>query len=135
MSRPLKKHLVIVLLLACSLCACYTTPQQEYDRPAGYYPNPFSPFPEVSFAIEKRQFITIKMYDMSGQEIAALLQDTLDVGTYEVKPDTSVPSGVYLIKFETQDTSYQMMHTIMKQQVSQADGPELGVGQQNSQVP
>jgi hypothetical protein len=114
MRRPSKEDLIIVLLLACSLCACYTTPQQENDRPAGYYPNPFSPFPEVSFAIEKRQFITIKMYDMSGKEIATLLQDTLDIGTYEAKPDTSVPNGVYLIKFETQDTTYQMMLRVMK---------------------
>jgi hypothetical protein len=114
MSKLLKVRLIILFLFAYCLCACYTSTQQENDHPAGYYPNPFSPPMKISITIEKRQFVTIEMYDTSGKAVATLLQDTLDVGTHEVMPDTSVPSGVYLIKYETQDTTYQKKHIIMK---------------------
>jgi hypothetical protein len=58
--------------------------------------------------------VTVRICDVSGKEIETLLQDTLEVGTYEVMPDTTIPSGVYLIKYETQDSSYQKKQVIIK---------------------
>lgn len=114
MNRILKIYLIIMLLFVISLCTCLATSKQQNNRSADQDANPFSPPTTISIAVDKKQFVTIKICDMSGKEIETLLQDTLEVGTYEVMPDTSIPSGLYLIKYETQDSTYQKRHVIMK---------------------
>jgi methionine-rich copper-binding protein CopC len=114
MSRQLKIYLIIMLLFVGSLCTCLATSKQQNNRSADQDFNPFSAPTTISIAVDKKQLVKIKIFDMSGKEIETLLQDTLEVGTYEVTPDTSIPSGVYLIKYETQDSSYQKKQVIIR---------------------
>jgi hypothetical protein len=116
MSMLSKVRLIIVLFFACCLCACYTSTQQEKDRPAGYQPNPFSPGANISISLEEKQLVTITMYDLSGNRIAVFFQDTLEAGphVYTVMPDTSLPSGEYLIQCQTQDSTYQQKYIHVK---------------------
>ncbi|MEO8664436.1 MAG: YHYH protein [Ignavibacteria bacterium] len=60
------------------------------------YPNPFNPETNIKFSIDKPGLTTLKVYDISGKEIASLLNEKLITGSYVVKFDAgSLSSGVY----------------------------------------
>jgi hypothetical protein len=60
------------------------------------YPNPFNPSTSIQYAIASRQFVTIKIYDVLGNEIATLVNEEKVAGIYEVKFDASkLASGIY----------------------------------------
>ena len=48
------------------------------------YPNPFNPQTKISYSVPKESFITLKIYDLLGREIATLVQDKKQVGEYTV---------------------------------------------------
>jgi hypothetical protein len=70
--------------------------------PTGYtlsqnYPNPFNPSTTIRFAITQTAQTTLKVYDVMGREIAALVNETLTPGAYTTKFDaTNLPSGTYI---------------------------------------
>jgi enterochelin esterase family protein len=49
------------------------------------YPNPFNPNTTIQYAIGIRQFVTLKVYDVLGNEIATLVNEEKEPGTYEVE--------------------------------------------------
>jgi uncharacterized lipoprotein YddW (UPF0748 family) len=66
------------------------------------YPNPFNPGTVISFSIESLQFVSLKVYDILGNEIATLVDGEKQPGNYKLKFDTretpncaSIHSGVY----------------------------------------
>jgi hypothetical protein len=64
------------------------------------YPNPFNPTTSIKYAITSKQFVTIKVYDVLGNEIAVLINEDKAAGTYEVNFDASgLPSGLYFYTF------------------------------------
>lgn len=66
------------------------------------YPNPFNPSTSVQYAISKRQFVTLKVYDVLGNEVATLLNEEKSAGSYEVEFNASdLSSGIYFYKIET----------------------------------
>jgi photosystem II stability/assembly factor-like uncharacterized protein len=63
------------------------------------YPNPFNPVTKIKFEIPENSFVTVKVYDALGKEIAELADDNLNAGIYSVSWDASAhPSGVYFYK-------------------------------------
>ena len=65
------------------------------------YPNPFNPSTSIQYAIARRQFITLKVYDVLGNEIATLVNETKPAGKYEVNFDASIlSSGIYFYKLQ-----------------------------------
>ena len=59
------------------------------------YPNPFNPSTKIKYAISSRQFVTLKIYDVLGREIATLVNEEKPVGRYEVMWNAlDIPSGV-----------------------------------------
>lgn len=63
------------------------------------YPNPFNPETKISFMIAENSFITLKVYDVLGNEVANLLNETKGPGHYFVSFDASgFPSGIYFYK-------------------------------------
>jgi hypothetical protein len=48
------------------------------------YPNPFNPTTIIKFQIKDSRFVTLKVYDILGIEIATLINEKLTPGTYEV---------------------------------------------------
>jgi hypothetical protein len=63
------------------------------------YPNPFNPTTNISFDIQKSSFVELKMYDISGKEIAALISETLAPGSYSHTLNVGeLPSGVYFYR-------------------------------------
>jgi hypothetical protein len=63
------------------------------------YPNPFNPSTTISFSIPKSDFVSLKIYDATGKEVADLLNKNLGQGSYDVKFDgANLTSGVYFYK-------------------------------------
>jgi len=61
------------------------------------YPNPFNPTTEIQFSITKSGMTTLKVYDMLGKEVATLVNEELNPGTFKTKFDASrLASGTYV---------------------------------------
>lgn len=68
------------------------------------YPNPFNPSTTISFSLPKSDFVSLKVYDATGKEVADLLNKNLGQGSYDVKFDAAnLTSGVYFYKLITGD--------------------------------
>lgn len=66
------------------------------------YPNPFNPNTNIQYAISSRQFITLKVYDLLGKEVATLVSEEKPFGIYEVEFDGSrLASGTYFYQLKT----------------------------------
>lgn len=63
------------------------------------YPNPFNPETNISFSLPEKLFVTLKVYDVLGREVAELVSDFREGGNYKVKLDGSnLSSGIYFYK-------------------------------------
>ena len=61
------------------------------------YPNPFNPTTTISFDVPGRSFFSVKVYNILGQEVATLVNEILEGGTYRSRFDArGLPSGVYI---------------------------------------
>jgi hypothetical protein len=68
------------------------------------YPNPFNPKTVISFQLAINSFTKLVVYDILGREIATLVTEQLQPGTYEVEWDAAnYPSGVYYYRLENQE--------------------------------
>lgn len=65
------------------------------------YPNPFNPVTNIQFDLPKDVFVTIKIYDVLGREVATLINDFKKAGSYIVSFNGSeLSSGVYFYKIK-----------------------------------
>jgi hypothetical protein len=60
------------------------------------YPNPFNPSTAISFSIPKRLFVSLKIYDLIGREIATIVSEELSAGNYSRQWNAAnMSSGIY----------------------------------------
>ena len=60
------------------------------------HPNPFNPVTNINFSIAENTFVSIKIYDITGREVAILVNETKSAGNYSVIFDGSnLNSGFY----------------------------------------
>jgi hypothetical protein len=79
------------------------------------YPNPFNPSTKIEFAIPKTSQVQLKVYDILGQEVATLVNETMTVGSHAVTFDASkLASGVYLYKIVAGDYVSSKKMVLMK---------------------
>ncbi len=63
------------------------------------YPNPFNPSTAISYQLSAVSFVTLKVYDMLGREVATLANQRQNAGSYTVTFDAGkLPSGVYFYR-------------------------------------
>ncbi|MGA9405683.1 MAG: T9SS type A sorting domain-containing protein, partial [Bacteroidota bacterium] len=63
------------------------------------FPNPFNPTTDLRFTIADLRFVTLKVFDVLGQEVATLVNGELPAGAYDVAFDArSLSSGVYFYR-------------------------------------
>lgn len=63
------------------------------------YPNPFNPETVIPFAVSERSMVTLKVFDILGQEVRVLVNDVLAPGAYTARFNgTGVASGVYFYR-------------------------------------
>ncbi len=68
------------------------------------YPNPFNPSTKIKFDIPKSDFVSLKIFDALGREVAALVNEQLKPGTYEAEFNgANFSSGVYFYKLTAGD--------------------------------
>ncbi len=77
------------------------------DVPAVYelgqnYPNPFNPSTVIDFSIPESGLVTMKIFNILGQEVAELVNDVKAAGSYNVSFDASnLTSGMYIYKIQS----------------------------------
>ncbi|MCX6164625.1 MAG: T9SS type A sorting domain-containing protein, partial [Ignavibacteriae bacterium] len=66
------------------------------------YPNPFNPNTNIKFAIKDFTFVSLKIYNILGKEVATLVNENLKAGIYEVPfSNNRISSGIYFYKIST----------------------------------
>lgn len=84
-----------------------TSVEKLEEIPTGYelsqnYPNPFNPTTNIKFSIPEQGFVSLKVYNTLGQEVATLLNDFKSAGTYQVDFNASnLSSGMYIYILST----------------------------------
>ena len=65
------------------------------------YPNPFNPVTKIEFSIPFDEFVSLKVFDILGREVAVPVSKNMKAGKYTVDFDASrLSSGVYLYRIE-----------------------------------
>ena len=65
------------------------------------YPNPFNPSTKIVFALPKNGDVNLKIYDLTGKEVATYVNGYYSAGTYSVEINLSnLASGVYMYKIQ-----------------------------------
>jgi hypothetical protein len=72
------------------------------------YPNPFNPSTEIGYRLQSRSNVKLKIYDILGNEIATLVNQTVETGNHRVSFDQSsigseMVSGVYFYQLQTEN--------------------------------
>jgi hypothetical protein len=66
------------------------------------YPNPFNPITRIMWNIPSDDFVTIKVFDLLGKEIATLMNNFLRAGNHSLFFEaSSLASGVYFYQMKT----------------------------------
>jgi len=79
------------------------------------YPNPFNPSTTLSFDVPYSSFVSLKVYDLLGHEMATLANEELLSGTYERVFDAGgFASGVYLYRLQAGTFSETRKLLLMK---------------------
>ena len=65
------------------------------------FPNPFNPTTQITYVLPQSGHISLKVYDLLGEEVASLFEGSQDAGIHTVKFDgTGLTSGVYLYRLQ-----------------------------------
>jgi hypothetical protein len=65
------------------------------------YPNPFNPRTNIEFRIPNFEFVSLKVYDLLGKEVATLVNEEMDAGSYEIEFNPKgLSSGIYFYKLQ-----------------------------------
>jgi hypothetical protein len=84
-----------------------TEVQNENITPNSYklnqnYPNPFNPSTSIEFAVASKGFVSLKVFDILGKEVATLVNEVKDAGTYSLNFNAAkLTSGVYFYRIQT----------------------------------
>jgi hypothetical protein len=65
------------------------------------YPNPFNPSTTIRYSVPTTEFVTLKVYDVLGNEVATLVNEEKPAGSYEVNFNAAkLSSGMYLYSLQ-----------------------------------
>jgi len=79
------------------------------------YPNPFNPETSIIFSVPKSGFVSLKVYDLLGKEVAAIVNGELASGNYtRVFNANELPSGVYVYRLEAEGISISRKMNLLK---------------------
>jgi hypothetical protein len=83
-----------------------TTGVTEQGKPATFnleqnYPNPFNPATTIDYSVGRQGHVSLVVYNLLGQEVATLVNDNVQAGSYQATFDASkLPSGVYVYQLK-----------------------------------
>ena len=68
------------------------------------YPNPFNPSTTIGFRIAEYGFVSLRVFDMLGREVATLVNRAMNAGSYEtVFEARNIASGIYLYRLQSSE--------------------------------
>ncbi len=94
--------------------------QNENQQPEDFvlyqnYPNPFNPLTNIGFQIADFGFVSLKVYDILGNEVATLVYEEKQPGDYEVEfSSNGLTSGIYFCKLSVGSSSEVKKMVLMK---------------------
>ncbi len=66
------------------------------------YPNPFNPSTSIQYAISSTQFVTLKVYDLLGREVATLVNEEKPAGSYNAQfTINNLPAGRQVVQLSS----------------------------------
>src|SRR5574338_672252 len=79
------------------------------------YPNPFNPSTKIKYSVPQSGLVTIAVYDLTGQEVARLVNEVKEAGNFEVDFNAvGLSSGVYFYKMISNNFSQVKKMSILK---------------------
>ena len=79
------------------------------------YPNPFNPTSILTFAMPESGHVTLKVYNLLGQEVANLVDEVRDAGVHKVAFNASnLSAGVYLYVMQSDAFTATRRMTLLK---------------------
>jgi hypothetical protein len=79
------------------------------------YPNPFNPTTTINYALPEQAFVRLTVYNVLGQEIATLVNETQDAGSRSVEFNANnLPSGLYFYKISAGNFSDMKKMILLK---------------------
>ena len=77
--------------------------------------NPFNPSTKIKFSIPQNEFVSLKVYDILGNEVANLVDEQISAGIYEVTFNAGkLASGVYVYSLKAGEFSLTRKLMLMK---------------------
>jgi hypothetical protein len=65
------------------------------------YPNPFNPTTTILFSLSSGSFVSLKIFDLIGREVATIVSEELSIGNYSRQWSTNgMPSGIYFYRLQ-----------------------------------
>lgn len=66
------------------------------------YPNPFNSVTTITYQLAELSYVTVRIFNLFGQEVSALVNQYQDAGNHEIHWDAgNLPAGVYSYRLET----------------------------------
>ncbi len=79
------------------------------------YPNPFNPTTTINFSIPQNDFVTLKVFDVLGNEVRTLINEVMESGYHRIQFDAGkLTSGIYYYKLQTGTESETKKMVILK---------------------
>jgi len=79
------------------------------------HPNPFNPNTSISYSVREAGFVTLKVYNLIGQEVATLVSARMEAGRYTAAFSVKdMPSGVYVYRLEVNNFTAQKKMVLLK---------------------
>ena len=79
------------------------------------YPNPFNPNTKIKYVIPQRIFVSLKVYDVLGNQVDTLVRTEQEAGEYEVEFDGSqIMSGIYFYRLKAGSYSEARKMIVLK---------------------
>ena len=68
------------------------------------YPNPFNPSTTISYDLPTRSLVSLKIFNVLGQEVATLVNGEVETGKHQVNWDAAgLPSGAYVYRLKANE--------------------------------
>ena len=79
------------------------------------YPNPFNPSTKITYSIPSSEFVTLKLFDLLGNEVAVLVNEEKPAGNYEVNFEIpGLSSGIYFYSLRAEKYTQTKKLILMK---------------------
>ncbi|NCQ18650.1 MAG: T9SS type A sorting domain-containing protein, partial [Ignavibacteria bacterium] len=79
------------------------------------YPNPFNPTTSIQYSLNNSQYVSLKIYDVLGNELATLVNEVQSAGAYKIGFDaTTFSSGVYFYQLRQNNSVITKKMTLVK---------------------